>query len=167
MIVSREDLYLALFGMVNALLAPGATSAAPGVVAAPGLPTPSQPFNMVSREVIEVQRVAPLLQPVLFMDEAIEEYVRSGQGLVHNKWTVYFHVGCTSTKGTPASAILNPLIDTLELALDPKNGDNLLGLGDLVQHAQFSGMAIKNLGNNSLAADQRQAVAYIPFEIMF
>lgn len=169
---TRESIYLPLFGLVTPLLAPGAVDGPPdgnasgSAQAAPGIPTSDKPFNLVSREVIEVQRVPPALQPVLFMDEAFEEYVSGGQGLYHRRWTVYFHVGCTSASGTAAATILNPLIDVLEAALAPGDG-NLLGLGDIVTMAQFAGLSGKNLGNNSLIPDQRQAVAYLPFQINF
>jgi hypothetical protein len=165
-IIPRETLYGALFTQILALLAPGATPAAPGVDAVPGVPTADKPFNMVSREVIEVQRVPPALQPVLFMDEAIEEYTRDGNGLYHKRCTVYFHVGCTSTKGTPACSILNPLIDVLEALLYPTDGP-ILGLDDRVVTGQVAGMSVKNLGDNSTSPSHRQAVAYVPFEIVF
>lgn len=169
---SRETIYAALFDLVVALRAPGAIDGPPdgdpgnGVTASPGTPSPSKPFNLVSREVIEVQRVPPGLQPVLFMDEAMEHYFFDGAGLLHNQWTVYFHVGCTSTRGTAASTVLNPLIDLLQNTLTPGEGD-ILGLGDVIATAQFAGLSVKNLGNNSLDSDMRQAVAYIPFQITF
>jgi uncharacterized protein YejL (UPF0352 family) len=170
---TRESIYVPLFALIEQLRAPGATDGRPdgkpnesSVEAAPGNPTAARPFNLVSREVIEVQRVPPLLQPVLFMDEALEEYVDDGAGLYHRRWTVYFHVGCTSSQGTASATILNPLIDVLEAALAPGDG-NLLGLGDIVTKAQLSGLSVKNLGNNSLIPDQRQAVAYLPFQLNF
>jgi hypothetical protein len=172
MIVARETVYEALLAKVMPLLAPGAVAGSPdgeansqGVTAAPGVPTAQQPFNLISREVIEVQRVPPELQPVLFMDEAMEEYRSSGVGLVRNVWTVYFHVGCTSPKGTAAATILNPLLDTLTSALAPTDGD-LLGLGDFINEAQLVGLSVKNLGNNNLSPDVRQAVAYVPFQLI-
>jgi hypothetical protein len=170
--VSREQIYGALFNLVTPLRAPEAIDGPPdgeqgsGIVATPGSPTDLQPFNLVSREVIEVQRVPPLLQPVLFMDEAMEEYVLDGHNLLSNKWTVYFHIGCTSQRGTAAATILNPLIDLLQETLAPGDG-NCLGLGDVVANAQFTGLSVKNLGNNFLDSDFRQAVAYIPFQIIF
>lgn len=143
--IARETIYQALFALVT--------------------PLQGNPFATVSREVIEVQRVPPLEQPVLFMDEALEDYVRDGNGLIHNRWTVYFHVGCTSTKGTPAATILNPLLDALQAVLEPTG--NPLGLGDLIESAQLVGLSVKNLGNNSTAPTVRQAVAYVPFQINF
>ena len=166
---TRETIYEALFALVTPLLAPGATPASPGVAPTPGTPTDSQPFNLISRETIEVQRVPPGLQPVLFMDEAVEEYVTSGPGLYHHKWTVYFHVGVTSTPGTPAATILNPLLDLLEATLAPKPGFDVqdLGLRDQIERAQFAGLSVKNLGDNSTDPQFRQGVAYVPFEIIF
>lgn len=169
----RETIYQALFAMVTPLRAASAVDGPPdgnpdqaGNQAAPGAANSAAPFNLISREVIEVQRVPPLLQPVLFMDEAMEEYANAGGGLVIDRWTVYFHIGCTTSRGTPASTILNPLLDALEAALAPGDG-NALGLGDMIDTAQLSGLSVKNLGNNSVVADQRQAVAYVPFQITF
>lgn len=172
---TRETVYQAAFAKILPLLAPGAVAGPPtgetsnGVTAAPGSPTADAPFNLISREVIEVQRVPPGLQPVLFMDEAIEEYVGRGPGLVFSKWTIYFHVGCTSQPGTAAATVLNPLLDKLQSALAPAAWQDAqdLGLGAVIERAQFSGLAIKNLGDNSTDPSQRQAVAYVPFEIIF
>lgn len=169
---TREQIYGALFNKVVPLRAPGAVNGPPdgqagsGATAAPGTPSSTQPFNLVSREVIEVQRVPPGLQPVLFMDEAMEDYMFDGAGLLHNKWTVYFHVGCTSVRGTAAATILNPLLDTLQQTLAPGDG-NVLGFGDTIESAQFVGLSVKNLGNNFADPDARQAVAYVPFQIVF
>lgn len=169
MTISREALYNdALFvNYLLPLLAPGATAGGPTDSQLPGTPTALQPFNVVSREVIEVQRVAPLLQPVLFMDEAIEEYGDRGSGLTLIKATVYFHIGCTSAPGTPAPTIMNPLIDTLAAALSSGFEPQQLGLGDLIERAQFSGISVKELGQNSTEPTYRQAAVYIPFEIIF
>jgi hypothetical protein len=172
--ISREQVYLALFGKVIPLRAAGAVDGSPdgelanGVQASPGTATADRPFQLVSREVIEVQRVPPGLQPVLFMDEAMEDYFFDGNGLLHKRWTVYFHVGCTTIKGTAASAALNPLIDLLEQAVDPETDNHPLGLGpDIIESAQLSGLAVKNLGNNFTDPNERQAVAYVPFQIVF
>jgi len=165
--IARETLYGAIFNNFLApLLAPGATLGGPIDGQLPGAPTTAQPFNIVSRETIEVQRVPPLLQPVLFMDEAVEEYVDRGTGLTFAKVTVYFHVGVTSMPGTPAASLLNPILDVLNAALTPDYPANL-GLGDLIEHADFSGISVKNLGQNSSDPLYRQAVAYVPFEIRF
>lgn len=172
--MTREQIYLALFGLVTPLRAAGAVDGSPdgelsnGVQAAPGTPTSDRPFNMVSREVIEVQRVPPGLQPVLFMDEAMEDYFFDGNGLLHLRWTVYFHVGCTTHKGIAAATVLNPLLDLLEVTLDPDAHPHPLGLGqDKIESAQISGLSVKNLGNNFSDPLVRQAVAYVPFQIVF
>lgn len=172
MTATREQIYGALFNLLLPLRAPGAINGPPdgdpgtGVIATPGNPTASRPFNLVSREVIEVQRVPPGLQPVLFMDEAMEDYMFDGRGLQHDRWTVYFHVGCTSVRGTPAATILNPLIDLLQITLEPGDG-NILGFGDFIESAQFSGLSVKNLGDNFSDPNARQAVAYVPFQLVF
>lgn len=164
--IAREHLYSTIFSFISPLLAPGATLGGPVPNQLPGTPTLSQPFNIVSRETIEVQRIPPLLQPVLFMDEAIEEYVTAGPGLFSMKATVYFHVGVTSAPGTAAATLMNPLLDLLNATLTPAFGVNL-GLGDLIERAQFAGMAVKDLGQNSTAPSYRQAAAYVPFEIIY
>ena len=168
MIITREQLYTTVFNnYLVPLLAPGATLGGPVDGQLPGTPTALQPFNIVSRETIEVQRVPPLLQPVIFMDEAIEEYSARGPVLGFVKATVYFHVGVTSVPGTPAAAILNPILDRLNEVLDPEGPPINLGLGDLIERAEFSGISVKNLGQNSTDPMARQAVAYLPFEIYF
>lgn len=166
-VIEREVLYGTLFNNFLApLLAPGAALGGPVIDQLPGVPTPTQPFNIVSRETIEVQRVPPLLQPVLFMDEAVEEYMDRGTGLTFAKVTVYFHIGVTSMPGTPAASLLNPLLDTLNNILSQAATYNL-SLGDLIERAQFTGVSVKNLGQNSMDPMARQAVAYVPFEIFF
>jgi hypothetical protein len=169
MIIARESFYNALFtNFLVPLLAPGGTVGGPTDGQSPGTPTSGRPFSIVSREVIEVQRVPPSLQPVLFMDEAIEEYIDQGPGLTKFVATVYFHIGCTSTKGTPVAPILNPLLDVLEDALNPSGGLEVfqLALGDRIERAQLKGMSVKELGQNSTRTDARQAAAYVPFEIV-
>lgn len=164
--IARETLYSTIFNYVAPLLAPGAVLGGPVPNQNPGVPTTAQPFNIISRETIEVQRVPPLLQPVLFMDEAIEEYVTSGTGLVSMKATIYFHVGITSAPGTAAPTLLNPLLDLLMNTMVVA-GQHNLGLGDLIERAQFAGVSVKNLGQNSTDPSYRQAVAYVPFEIVY
>ena len=167
MTITREQIYTKVFDNYLApLLAPGATLGGPVDGQLPGTPTAAQPFNTVSRETIEVQRVPPLLQPVLFMDEAIEEYVDSGPDLVFYKFTLYFHVGVTSLPGTPAASLLNPILDVLNASLT-RDFPTTIGLEDLVESVGFSGISVKNLGQNSTDSMARQAVAYVPFEIRF
>lgn len=165
--IARETVYRALYALVTPLLAPGASLGGPCDNQQPGTRTATQPFSCISREVIEVQRVPPSLQPVLFMDEAFEDAESGGYGLVGRKWTVYFHIGCTVPKGTPTSLVLNPLIDAVESAMQPEMGEEaqFLGLRDLIQNVQLSGMAFKNLGNNSTDPEARQAVCYLPVVI--
>jgi len=172
--IPRETIYLALFALVTPLRAPGAVDGRPdgNGDAKAGTPTADKPFNLVSRKVIEVQRVPPSLQPVLFMDEAFEEFIREGTGLVKRKWTVYFHVGATAQIGTASQTILNPLLDTLEAAVTPTDPDDshklgLEGPNNIIESAQFNGLAIKNLGGNSTDPNCGQAVCYVPYEIIF
>lgn len=164
--IVRETAYSALFGYASPLLAPGATIGGPIPNQQPGTPTLAQPFNIVSRETIEVQRVPPALQPVLFMDEAIEEFIARNDQLTSVKSTVYFHIGVTSTPGTPAATLLNPLID---LVVNTLGGPDLADfkMNGLVRRAQWSGIAVKNLGQNSTDPSHRQAVAYLPFELVW
>lgn len=171
--IPREEVYGALFALLETLRAPGATDGFPDGdgpnEASPGTPTPDQPFNLVSREVIEVQRVPPPLQPVLFMDEVLEDNEFDGEGLVGRKWQVLLHIGVTSERGTPAAPLLNPLIDCVEAVLYPTDGSDVLTLKDdngkpRVGHVQIKGTAVKNLSQNSTAGF-RQASYYLPLEI--
>jgi hypothetical protein len=152
MSVAREQVYQALFALVQPL----------GVVNSTGI----QLFQTVSREVVEVSTIDPGLQPVLLMDEVTEKFGDDGEGLVPDIWTVVFHIGVTSTKGTPGNQILNPLIDAVVAALQPLPGIEKQTLGNLVEHVQVKGDAVKVHGNNSKKADARQATYYLPIEIV-
>jgi hypothetical protein len=167
MTIARETVYSALFGLLTPLLAPGATPASPGNDPQPGTPTAGQPFNLVSREVIEVSKVDPGLQPVLFMDEVLEEQGDDGQGLPYEKWNLLLHVGVTSPKGTPAAPLLNPLIDLVLAMVRPGDGDDIQDLGiPQVDSVRIMGAVVKNLGQNATSPDCRQALAYIPIQIV-
>ena len=133
------------------------------------------PFKTISRETVEVQRIPPSQQPVLFLDEALEDFITGGVGLTSHKATIYFHVGCTSQKGTPAATILNPLLDALEAAFANGAADEAINAllvqqgysSDDIERVQFAGLAVKDLGQNSTDPEYRQAVAYVPFEIIY
>lgn len=172
-VISREQIYQALFALLTPLLAPGAEDGSPdgaNDTARPGTPTDDRPFNLISREVIEVQRVPPSLQPVLFMYEMDEEFGDSGPGLTPLTFTVVLIFGVTSAKGTPGQTLLNPLIDRVLDALEPDNGEDEQQLSDadgtpLVEWVRVKGKAGKDHGNNSTSADVRQASYYLPLEI--
>lgn len=172
MTATREQIYSALFALVTPLRAPGAVEGPPDgspgdndISAAPGTPTPSQPFNLVSREVIEVQRVPQGLQPCLMQYEFNEGWIYSGRGLVKKVWTVIFIIGTTHTKGQSGAAILNPMIDALEAALSPKDGEDTQTLGGLVDNVQMVGQAGKDHGDNSTKTTVRNSAYYLPVEI--
>lgn len=175
-VITREQIYGALFALLTPLLAPGAEDGAPdgeqgqNGAARPGTPTAERPFNLVSREVIEVQRVPPGLQPVLFMYEMDEDFGDSGPGLTPLSFIVVLIIGVTSAKGTPGQAKLNPLIDAVVAALDPANGEDTQQLFDgdgnsLVEWVRVKGKAGKNHGNNATDPECRQASYYLPLEI--
>lgn len=151
---TRAEVYDALFALVEPL----------GPKGAPG----QRIFKTVSQETIEVQNVDPGEQPVLFMDQAFEENVYQGADLKYRLWTVYFHIGCCTAKGTAASTVLNPLIEAVEAALRSTVPDEeqQLGLGDKVTAVRCKGVGMKDLGQNSTDADKRQAVYYLPVEIV-
>jgi hypothetical protein len=175
-VITREQIYGALFALLTPLLAPGAEDGAPDGEAGmngsarPGTPTAEQPFNLVSREVIEVQRVPPALQPVLFMYEMDEDFGDSGDGLTPLTFVVILIFGVTSPKGTPGQTLLNPLIDRVVDALQPPGGEDDQRLPDadgnpLVEWVRIKGKAGKNHGNNATDPDFRQASYYLPLEI--
>ena len=177
-IVTREEVYQALFALLTPLLAPGAEDGAPdgeagqNGAARPGTPTTDRPFNLVSREVIEVQRVPPALQPVLVLYEMDEEFGDSGPGLTPLSFTVVLIFGVTAPKGTPGQTLLNPLIDRVLDALQPAGGEDEQQLMDddgnpLVEWVRVKGKAGKNHGNNATDPDCRQASYYLPLEIRF
>ena len=149
MTTNREAIYKALFALVTPLGArQGGT------------------FKTVTREVEEVTRVDPGAQPVLMQDEVTEATNDEGENLPPRIWTVVFHIGVTSTKGTAGQSLLNPLIDAVEAALAPGVGDEKQTLGGLVEHVQIKGTAVKIHGNNSTRPDARQAICYFPVEIV-
>jgi len=174
--ITREQIYQALFALLTPLLAPGAEDGTPdgeqgqNGAARPGTPTADRPFNLVSREVIEVQRVPPALQPVLFLYEMDEEFGDSGPGLTPLSFVVVLIFGVTAPKGTPGQTLLNPLIDRVLDALQPAGGEDEQQLPDadgnpLVEWVRVKGKAGKNHGNNATDPDCRQASYYLPLEI--
>ena len=175
-VITREQIYGALFALLTPLLAPGAEDGSPdgdagqNGAARPGTPTAEQPFNCITREVIEVQRVPPALQPVLMMYEMDEEFGDSGDSLIPLSFTVVLIFGVTSPKGTPGQSLLNPLIDRVIDALQaPDGGDEQQLLNEdgepLVEWVRVKGKAGKNHGNNSTKPEYRQAAYYLPLEI--
>lgn len=126
-------------------------------------------FKTFSDDPIEIQRVPPGEQPALFQDEAFEDYMYSGAVLTFIVATVYFHIGCTSTKGQiSASKTLNPLISAVRAKLQSTvpGDEQQLNLGDRVTAVRIKGTAMKNLGANSTDTEHRQAVYYLPVEIV-
>lgn len=170
---TREQVYTALFGLVTPLLAPGAVDGPPdgepastGVSAAAGVPTSDQPFNLISREIIEVSRIPPALQPALLMYEMDEQYINSGDGLTKGVWTVVFIFAACSQRGTPGQTILNPLIDRVLTVLEPPEGEPLNTLGGMCYQVLANGTAGKDHGDNSTNSDYRQASYYLPVQII-
>jgi hypothetical protein len=144
--IEREPIYQALFALVTPLQAPHG------------------PFKTVTREVIEVQRVPPLKQPVLMQDEAFEDFEWTGD-LPKDTFTVYFHIGAATSKGDPGAAKLNPLIDAVIACFRPPLGEEEQNLGGLVKSVRVKGRAAKDSGDNSLSPDHRQGIYYLPVEI--
>ncbi len=170
---SREQVYTALFGLVTPLLSPWAVDGPPdggpgidGVPAAPGDATADQPFNLISREIIEVSRIPPALQPALLMYEMDEQYINSGDGLTKCVWTVVFIFAACSQRGTPGQTILNPLIDRVLSVLEPPAGEALNTLGGMCYQVLANGTAGKDHGDNSTSSDYRQASYYLPVQII-
>jgi hypothetical protein len=170
--IARETVYAALFALLTPLRADDAVDGPPdgsssdGVAAKPGTPSPAQPFALVSRETIELQRVPPGLQPVLFMDEVLEDQITAGKGLYSENWNVLLHIGVTGAGGQSAAALLNPLIDAVLAAVRPVEGATVqnLGLAE-VEEVKLDGAIVKNLSQNTKGA-VRQAAAYIPLKIL-
>lgn len=152
--IDRETVYQALFALLTPLKESDAE--------------PYGPFKTVSRETVEVQNVPPGEQPVLFMDEVMEEAEEPGQGLPIETWSVLLHVGVCSEKGTSAASLLNPLVDAVLTAVRPSPPDDIqdLGLPESIDRVRVKGAIIKNLGQNSKKAGARQAVAYVPVQII-
>jgi hypothetical protein len=148
MSATREAIYQALFALVSSLG-----------------PTGTKDFKTVTREVYPVQKWNVGEQPVLMQDEAFEDAAWTGRGARKNTWIVYYHIGITTTKGTPGATILNPLIDKVEAALNPTT-DSVQNLGGLVERVYIKGRAMKDTGDNMTDPKARQAVYYLPIEIV-
>lgn len=165
---TREQIYQALFGLVTPLRAPGAVDGFPDGDnpngAKPGNPTTGQPFNCVTREIIEVQRVPPALQPVLMLYEFNEMFVEQKYAMIAGEFQCVFIIGAASTRGTPGQTLLNPCIDAVLAALEPDDGGDKQTLGGLVDRVMVKGTAGKDHGNNS-TKDWRQAAYYLPISI--
>lgn len=122
-------------------------------------------FTNASRRLRHWADVAPAEQPALFMGE------RGGHAAVKKLgapivWTLYadFYIYAHSSDPYLApSAILNPLLDSLEAALaaSPATGIQNLGLPQMVQHAYISGKVQTDEG---VLGDQ--AIAIVPVEIL-
>jgi hypothetical protein len=168
MSVSREQVYQALFNLVTPLRATGAVDGFPDGKgprgAKPGTPTADKPFNCVTREIIEAQRVPPALQPILMLYEFNELTTERGRGQSEREWQVILMIGVTSQAGTPGQTILNPCIEKVLAALEPSGGEELQTLGNLVDRVVLKGTAGKDHGNNSTAG-HRQATYYLPVSI--
>lgn len=153
---SREQVYLALFALVTPLQGP------------PKGPLPaSKPFRLVTRKVLEVQRIPPEEQPVLMMYESTELPIWNGEALQSKVWTVYFIIGAEHSPSDPGASILNPLIDAVEAALlpNPLLGQEVQTLGALVTRAVVKGVGAKDHGDNSTKTGRRQSAYYLPVEI--
>lgn len=165
---TREAIYSALFALVTPLIKLAPPYANPNVLVLPSdgsiVPTPTQPFRTISRDVIEVQRIEVGNQPVLMLFEMNEEFGGNLQGTTIRTWTAVFIFGVTSPKGTPGQTILNPLIDLVEAALQPPDIEENQTLGGLVEKVEIRGAAGKDHGNNS-TREARQASYYLPVVI--
>jgi len=122
-------------------------------------------FTTANRRLRHWADVAPAEQPALFMSE------RSGHATAKKLgapivWTLYadFYIYAHSSDPylTP-TAILNPLLDSLEAALSPSpvTGIQNLGLPQMVQHDYIAGKVQTDEG---VLGDQ--TIAIVPVEIL-
>lgn len=150
---SREDVYKAMFALVEPLLAQSNKA------------TVAHPFLTVTRKVIETQRIDPLKQPVLMQFEMNEENVYSGRSLTRRVWTVVYILGVAHKADEEGASLLNPLIDAVEARFKPVDGEPI-NLGGLVESVQLVGSGGKDHGDNSTKTEYRQAAYYLPVQII-
>jgi hypothetical protein len=122
-------------------------------------------FASANRRLRHWTDVTPAEQPALFMAEKGGHAVDKGLG-APIIWTLYadFYIYVHSSDPYLApAAILNPLIDALDMALAPlpTNGIQNLGLPAMVSHAYIAGKIETDEG---VLGDQ--AVAIVPVEIL-
>ena len=144
MSISREPIRLALL----ALLAPAAG------------------FVTVGGRLRHWSEVAAADQPALFLAKGAEEAVTDSRAFgLFVKWRLKFDVYIyakapgTDPLSSPAS-VLNPLLDAVEKAMEPKIPDDKQTLGGLVTHAFISGQVETDEG---LLGDQGYAI--VPVEV--
>jgi hypothetical protein len=138
--MTREPIYAALFATVS-----GAAS-----------------FVTSSRRLRHWSDVGPAEQPSLFVVQK-SETVQRRKGLPP-KWTLsvdLFVYARAPDDLTPATTVLNPLIDSIESVLAAAAPTATQTLGGLVEHAWISGKIETDEG-----VLDGQAVAIIPVEIL-
>ena len=166
---NREQVFTALFALVEPLQAPAGTPRP--------LPT-ATPFKTVSRRVTLPGQgpgnLDPVIQPALMMWEQPEHTEGAERGIRIRHWPVWFVIAFRNDNREIAGAtILNPLIDAVEAALSPDDPvHNTLRLLQpqpggqsipLISAGAIEGPLIKHIGDT--AADG-QGGAVIMFDMI-
>jgi hypothetical protein len=122
-------------------------------------------FATANRRLRHWADVAPFEQPALFMSEkgGNAAVKRLGAPIVWTLYAEFYLYAHSSDPYLAPGAILNPLLDALEVALAsaPTTGIQNLGLPQMVQHAYITGKVETDEG---VLGDQ--AIAIMPVEIL-
>lgn len=137
--MNRETIFTALFAKLQAV---------PGLITA-------------DRRLRHWTDVPPSEQPALFMTERSQQVDRIKGQPPRYTLPVDIYAYVYSDEATPPSALLNPLIDAIESALEHGPADTAQTLGGLVSHCYVNGKIETDEG--TLGA---QAMAIIPIEIV-
>jgi hypothetical protein len=141
--MNREPIYEALFALLAA----------------------AAPFQTASRRLRHWSNVEAAEQPALFQVQKRETAKEAEGAPAQWRAEIDVYVYCQAPDDeTPPTSVLNPLIDAIELALQPSGADMTLGvqtLGGLARHCWISGAIETDEG-----ALGGQAVAIVPIEIL-
>jgi len=138
--MNREAIHQALFQRLGAV---------------PGLLT-------LSRRLRHWSDVAAAEQPALFQVQKSETALREAGLPPRWRFAVdLFLYARAADEQSPASAVLNPLLDAIEAALAPDPGRTVQDLGGLVAHCWIAGKVETDEGVLG-----SQAVAILPVEIL-
>lgn len=149
--MSREAIHQALFNLVSSVT----WTATDAQLATE--------FALSSRKLKHWSDVSPSTQPALFQSHKNEMVMRGGKGMPEKRtmsFDLYIYVNTSSTEYSP-SAVMNPIIDAIDAALEPTGASDVQTLGGLVSHCWISGTIETDEG-----ALGDQGVAIIPIEII-
>ena len=134
---TREQIYTALFNLLNGVLL--STATLPGPDNTTGVPP--GPFVTISRRLSTASQIISADMPAMYLVEIGEKYVNpflGGPPKVTLMAQLYVYTMCDEQSDTPAADV-NNLMDAIEACLTPLPGYGTQTLGNLVQHCWIEG----------------------------